>query len=196
MLNESEVLKVLAPWQKLGYNFSYYIPSTIVDEYKDFLAKKQLLYKDLYIYMECSQKFEVVEENVVSLSKDNIELFLESTDICFPNWNNRNFTEWCLNTPSVSMIGVMKEGKIVSFGAIMQKESLDYVLLMNAGTLPEYRRQGLHEYVIKARINRVLENRQSALFYANVEPNEASHFGFKKLGFEDGPLYSVHELSH
>ena len=86
----------------------------------------------------------------------------------------------------------MIDNKIATFAAYMAKPDCKYVLLMNAGTLPEYRRQGLHDYMVKYRVNKNLEYKSDATFYCNVEKGEGSYLGLKKLGFEEGELYYVY----
>lgn len=116
-------------------------------------------------------------------------MFYEAAAICFPGWNNVDFTKWCLDSPAVEMLAVMIDGEIAAFAGYFVKDTTDYALLMNAGTLPKFRRQGLHEHMIKLRINEVLKTKQSAIFYADVDEGEGSHLGLKKLGFEDGSVF-------
>ncbi len=197
-LDMKRVQKAISTWPKSEYGFSYYIPSELNPKENSFVKGNHLnlLYTDRYPYKQISnsQKFKLESKNIVDMSNENFDMFLKSTEICFPDWdNNKEFTTWCLNTSSITMLGVQEENNIVAFGAYMQKPNSDYVLLMNSGTLPEYRRQGLHEYIIKARINRVLEIKKEATFYANTEDKSGSHKGFTKLGFKNGPLYFVYE---
>lgn len=44
----------------------------------------------------------------------------------------------------------------------------------------------------KLRINEVLESKDSAVFYTDVDDGGPSHMGFTKLGFKDGPVYMMY----
>jgi GNAT superfamily N-acetyltransferase len=176
-----------------GFQFSYYISKELLSSYKTLTSKLSLQYSDLYIYTEKPIKYGTSKYEVVEMKEENFEEFAKSAEICFPGWsNNRDFTKWCMTSEHNKMLGIKLDEKIVSFGAYYSSEDSSLILLMNDGTLPEYRRQGLHQELIKARINRALSKNPSSTFYANVEESGGSHQSYKKLGFSDGPLYFVY----
>lgn len=102
--------------------------------------------------------------------------------------------KWMLDCKEVTTLGVMQAGRIVSFGSYVYREDSNMVLLLNDGTIPAYRRQGLHSYLIKYRCNEILKKDDNAVIYADLEKGSGSHLGFSKLGFKDGPLYLVYSL--
>lgn len=181
----------LSRYTKEGKEFSYYIPSefntTVGKLVEESGAKYDFCAR--YIFKNTQEKYQIPEHEIVRLNEQNFDEFLAAAAICFPDWNNLVFTRWSLECPAVETIGVVVDGKIVAFAGYFSKPSSDYVMLMNDGTLPGFRRQGLHDYLIKFRISEVLESKDSAIFYADVDEGSASHKGFTKLGFEDGPIF-------
>jgi hypothetical protein len=185
----------LASFKSAGFEFAYYIDSTLMDDFENLINQQalKLQYTDRYVYLENPKPYEVEAKEVVELTSSNLDAFIEATEICFPNWsNNREFTKWCLTSPFNKMIGIEISNKIASFGACYFRKESDYVLLMNDGTISEYRRQGMQQYIMKERINRILKEKASPTIYANVEQDCPSHRNYSRIGFLDGPLYYVY----
>lgn len=183
--------KIIADFKSKGQEFSYYIPIEINDQLKGIIESTGVKFDctTRYTFKYINKPYEIAEHEIIKMNEQNFDKFLEAANICFPGWDNISFTKWCLDCPAVEMLAVVIDGEIAAFAGYFSKPENDCVLLMNAATLPKFRRQGLHDYVIKKRINTVLESRQSAIFYADVDDGEASHLGFMKLGFEDGEVF-------
>jgi len=131
------------------------------------------------------------------MKKDNFDDFLKSIEECFEGWeDNYDFTKWMLETKEVTTLGIKQNGRIVAFGSYIQREGSNMAILINDGTVPSYRRQGLHEYLIKYRCNEIIKRNANAVIYADVEKESGSHIGFKKLGFKDGPLFWVYSVNN
>lgn len=182
-------------WIEKGYDYSYYIKDELTNSFSSYITSTSLKfsYSDLYIYKKISTKYQVQDEEIVKVDENNLDEFIDLANICFPeSIVNEEFTTWCMESPNVELLGIKRDNKIVTFGAYFHKRESDYVLLMNDGTLLEYRRLGLHNTMIKLRINEILDRKKKAIFYANVEPEGGSDFSYKKLGFKDGPIYHVY----
>lgn len=186
--------KILDSFKTEGLEFSYYVPKELENTFKNSSESNELNYDCTarYVYKYLDQGYEIAEHEIIRLSEANFDMFLKAAEACFPGWDNTAFTTWCLNCPEVEMLGVLIEGQIAAFAGYFSKPEHEHVLLMNDGTVPEFRRQGLHDYVIKRRINEVLSIKGAATFYADVDEGEASHLGFIKWGFENGPLFVVY----
>lgn len=186
--------KLLEKFNAEGKLFSYYIPKEIEPAIESLVTSTGLKRDGdtRYVFKNISEQYQIPDHQIIKLEESNLEQFLEAAIVCFPGWENESFTRWCLNCPAVEMLALTIEGKIAAFAGYFTKPGQDYVLLMNAGTLPEFRRQGFHEYMIKKRVNEILALRESATFYSDVDDGGASHLGFTKLGFEDGPVYAMY----
>lgn len=182
-------------YEKKGYKFSLYINDNLFESYKGYLISNKFKekYNDLFVYKWNDRKFPIEDLNIVEVNSGNLKKFIKSANICFPDWDtNKSFTEWCYESPYVKMYGVEKDKEIISFGAYYIKDDSDYIMLMNDGTLPEYRRQGLHNNLLKFRINQCLEDKNRACFYSNVEPESNSHNSYLKEEFENSCLIGVY----
>lgn len=188
-------IEILNSFKEKEIEFSYYVPGHINDVFKESVGESPLIGHDCttrYIYKSADAAYDIAEHEIIRLSEANFDMFLKAAEVCFPGWDNTSFTTWCLHCPEVEMLGVLIEDQIAAFAGYFSKPEHKHVLLMNDGTIPEFRRQGLHDYVIKRRINEVLKIKGSAIFYGDVDEGEASHKGFLKLGFENGPLFEVY----
>lgn len=190
------VNKAINPFLKSDYGFSYYIEERLCLEWQTFIEKSlKLEYSDLYVYRNVFLNMSLGDNEVVTMTKDNFDDFLKSVEECFSGWeDNYAFTKWMLETKEVTTLGVKQDGKIVAFGSYIQREGSNMVILINDGTIPTHRRQGLHEFLIKYRCSQVMKRNNQAIIYADVEKESGSHFGFKKLGFKEGPLFWVYSL--
>ena len=183
--------KGIAPFLKEDYEFSYYIEDSLCLDWQTFIEKNlKLEYSDLYLYCNDFSNVSLGDKEMVIMKKDNFDDFLKSIEECFSGWeDNYAFTKWMLETKEVTTLGVKQDGRIVAFGSYIQREESNMIILINDGTIPTHRRQGLHEYLIKYRCNEIIKKNRNAIIYADVEKDSGSHFGFKKLGFKDGPLF-------
>lgn len=182
---------IIKQYAQEGTEFSYYIPDALFGEVEDVVGGTGVLLdgNTRYLFKHTNESYELPEHEVIRLNEDNFDKFRQAATICFPEWNNTAFTEWCLNCPEVTMLAVVIENEIAAFAGYFSKADDDYVLLMNAGTLPNFRRHGFHSYMVKYRINEVLKQKDSALFYVDVDDSGASHQSILKLGFENGPVF-------
>lgn len=178
---------ILEEFRNQGLEFSYYVPEDVEMLIVD--SGPKLDSTTRYVSKQIDQPFEIKSHEVIKMDEGNFQQFIDAASICFPDWNNYDFTHWCLKCPNVEMLAVIIDGQIAAFAGYFIKPDQDYVLLMNAGTLPNFRRQGLHEYLIKLRINEVLKQKGPSIIYADVDDGGPSHEGFIKLQFEDGPIF-------
>ncbi len=190
---DPELDKALKSYTDNGYQFSYYIEEADIRLTSKLTKNRELLYTDRYIFFETTHTYQLEEKALIYLNKENVDQFIEIGEICFPEWDTVPFTEWCLNSPNVEVVGIVEDGKIIAFAGYFARSDFDLILLMNSGTHPDHRRQGLHHYLVKLRINKNLSNGGHKTFYSNVEDGGASHQSLEKLGFQKGPLYYVYK---
>lgn len=193
-LNFEDLAEKTLEYTKSGYEFSFYIDSKFIDSYRTKFDYFDLLYEDLYIYGKFQSQFEVEKFKFVKSNERNLDQFINAAQICFPGWSNNNeFTKWCNNSVYNDLYGIEINESIASFAASFSKPNSEFVLLMNDGTLPDFQRQGMHNNLIKYRINKIIDKYGVKTFYANVEPNSQSHKNYQKLGFIEGPLFFVYK---
>ena len=194
-LDISQITYDIEPYCSIGYKFSLYVLDDIHILLEKRFPELKSDYTDLYVYKVFDSRLILPKQNIVNLSKANAQLFVDAFELCYPDWkNNWEFLEWCLDCKYVETLGIIENGKVVSFGSFITKPDNPYALIMNAGTIPTNRRKGFHEYLISARINEILKKKRSACIYANVEKDGDSHEGFQKLGYSEGSLYYVYDL--
>jgi len=195
LFDKGSVETDLKVWRDKGYGFVYYIDKKLAESYEatDIISSVKL-YDDLYVFQHISQVYEIKENyKIIKMGYENYDKFLDLSEKCFPEWNNKDFMLWCLKNKYVNTLGVVIDNRMVAFGSVFVKHNSEYVLIMNSATHPDFRRKGLHDYLIRYRINEILKRKKHLCVYANVEEKGASYLGFLKLGFLGGPHYFLYK---
>ncbi|MEK9179465.1 MAG: GNAT family N-acetyltransferase [Patescibacteria group bacterium] len=151
---------------------------------------------DLYVYKELDKNNEVPSLNFAEVNKNNLNLFIQVSTECFPDFpNNTEYCEFCYKISSAVKdkrnlnIVLMIDNKVAAFGSVLVSSELKIAYLHNLGTLGQFRRKGYFEALVKYLSNFAFQN-GATIICANVEDGGASHSGFTKLGYKkDSKFY-------
>ncbi|PIR43523.1 hypothetical protein COV24_02320 [candidate division WWE3 bacterium CG10_big_fil_rev_8_21_14_0_10_32_10] len=183
--------------------FSFYVPESLNVSYNHKLV--ELGYYNLcsytYLYRNLKYPFRnVSDSNFEMLSKSNIEDQIEIAKVCFPEKNNKEYTELFehvsnKNIKSKFFYNILEyvQGEPAGFGFILIDTELKLSYMHNAGVLPKFRRNGLFLALLKYRCNLSLLNKVHDLF-AIVETSNPSYGAYIKLDFKPVEKYFVYTL--
>ncbi|TSA87759.1 GNAT family N-acetyltransferase [Deinococcus detaillensis] len=98
---------------------------------------------------------------------------------------SREMMRLAANVPDVLRLGVRRDKQWAGFGAVtvMPDAQGGVALLFSAGTLPEFRGQGIQSVLLAARLH-VAREQGATLAAVDVAPNSVSERNVKRAGFE------------
>lgn len=200
--NSQEAHDLFLNEQDQGKNISYYLRSTLLDDYKDYFNKLRITedYVDSYMLKLLENK-EQIENNDTILEEVNDSNFeeykLNALEI-FNTWSNEeDYVSYFNQLSKSSSNGEEKFYKdyvltlnksIVSIGSVIFDIDMNLAYVHNAGTVTDYRRNGYFYILNKCIINKALEYGINRI-YSITEKDSDSFNAYTKLGFKEVDHY-------
>lgn len=114
------------------------------------------------------------------MKKEHIEQVEQLEKLCFPcPWSKEQF-ETALTDPYTELYGVLYQDKIVSY--LLCSVIIDYAEILNIATLPEYRKKGFAEELLKYWLNFDHIKNIKIILEVRAKNIPAQNL-YKKLGF-------------
>ena len=90
-------------------------------------------------------------EKVIKIKKEHLDQIVQIEKLCFPcPWSKEQF-EIALTDTYTELYGIVYQNKIVSY--LLCSVVIDYAEILNIATLPEYRKKGFAEELLKYWLN-------------------------------------------
>jgi len=181
-------------------NISYYIRQTLLDDYSDYLKGLKLSqdYIDSYMVLNVLNPIEFEDNNatLAEVTSDNFKQFKSAALQIFESWGNEEdyvnyFNELGKNNTSEKSFKdyiLEYNGSVVSIASVIFDTELNLAYIHNAGTLPEFRRNGYFNIINSFIINKAFELGISRV-YSITEKGGESYNAYKKLGFKEEDTY-------
>lgn len=181
-------------------NISYYIRQTLVSDYEDYLEGLKLSQDYIDSYMVLIIKdyidFDIKETTLIDVKDENFEEYKEKALELFESWTNEEeYVEYFNslskenNDDKIFKDYLLKwNGEVVSIASIIFDVEMNLAYIHNAGTLPEFRRNGYFNIINSFLINKAFELGITRV-YAITEKDGESYSAYKKLGFKEQDCY-------
>lgn len=181
-------------------NISYYIRQTLVSDYEDYLRSLKLSqdYIDSYMVLHIKDylDFDNKETILVEVKDENFEEYKASALELFQSWSNEEeYVEYFNslskenNDSKIFKDYILKlNGEIVSIASIIFDVEMNLAYIHNAGTLPQFRRNGYFNVMNSFLVNKAFELGITRA-YAITEKDGESYYAYKKMGFKEEDSY-------
>lgn len=182
---------------KTGFDVSFYIHSSLLADYESVLKKNghEKIGSEVYMLATLNDPYLNIECEYKPITDTNLDLLVDMTKRCFPEWNNNEEYSRYFYKLSVTNLEPLVENFIskagedyVGFGGVVISRRLGLSYLHNTGILEPFRRRGYYSDIVRYRCNKSLEHGVKEVF-ALVEEDSASYRGLLKLGFRPEETY-------
>ena len=197
-----EAEEIIAAQKEKGITVSYYLHAPLRDEFiapLDELGYKHMA-NDEFLLINLQESHETSNRTIEPLTDEYLDQYLEAARVCFPDWENNPHGSNCFyrlmkDNPYEDKIFqtfiILVDDTLVSFGSVILDHAVDLGYLHNDGTLEEYRRQGFHADLTRARCDYTLKHGINDLVTI-TEKDSGSYKSFDKLGFNPAVSYGIY----
>lgn len=203
-LEWSLALLVVEKEKLRDFRVSFYVDADAVEPYRRPLTQHGFspMAIDDYMFFQMHKPLDVNTKDVDIVEVDDETLTQKHIDIskaCFIEWPNneeysRRIIDVAMNNRNadvvLSNVIVNRKGESAAVGNMLGSKSLNLAYLHAMGTLPEFRRLGMFELLVK-HLSNVAWAQGITEIFSLMDTNAGSYRGFKKLGLKNKMSYQI-----